>query len=193
MADQRRWLTGGMKRGQRLAERRAGQQILHRRMATRNVNRVKLAVTPLRGSRQADHRRRRRRRQFQFVEQRAMHAPRVHVIVEIHFVIRGFIERRRLPVRRGERDLVPGVQQTFYRLHQFIEIKASLKHFAVFQIQMVRIRQHYQHAGGMRTQGRKTKRCGEREMTYHFHHVLLLMCLDLQALPATGAHCSVSL
>ncbi|CCJ93188.1 hypothetical protein BN131_861 [Cronobacter malonaticus 681] len=70
---------------------------------------------------------------------------------------------------------MPGVQQAFYRLHQFIEVKPCREYLAVFQIQMIRIRQHHQNAGGVRIECRKAKRCGEREMTNNFHNMLLLL------------------
>ncbi|KAG1170563.1 hypothetical protein G6F35_017195 [Rhizopus arrhizus] len=60
VADQRGGLVALVEVGQQPAQRRALQQVLHRRVATGNVDRIETRVALLLDARQADHRRGRR-------------------------------------------------------------------------------------------------------------------------------------
>ncbi|EEF22088.1 conserved hypothetical protein [Ricinus communis] len=149
MADQRGRLALLVERRQQAAQRRAVQQILHRRVTARDIDGVVTVVAALLHAREAEDRRFVYRSQLQLVEQRQVLPHAGLVIAEIHLVDRMAIDGRRLAERGGESDRVAGVQQLFDWLHQFIDIKAGLKRAVVAQRQLRLVRQDDQHIGSV--------------------------------------------
>ena len=103
MADQRGGLVALVEVGQQAAQHRALQQVLHRRVATGNVDRIETRVTLLLHTRQADHRRGRRRGQRQFLQQILVQRQLRGIVAEVRRRHRGRIHRRRPPLRRGDK------------------------------------------------------------------------------------------
>lgn len=153
MADQRGGRVALVEVGQQPAQRRALQQVLHRCVATGNVDRIEARVALLLDARQADHRRGGRRGQRQLLQQLLVQRQLRGIVAEVRRRHRGRIHRRRPPLRRGEGHLVARVQQQLDRLHQLVEIEAGGQHPAVLQVQVVFVGQHHQHVGGMRAAG----------------------------------------
>ncbi|MNL55515.1 hypothetical protein D3C87_1789360 [compost metagenome] len=60
-----------------------------------------------------------------------------NVIVEIHFVVGRLVQRWRLARWRRKGHRVAGIEQQFYGLHQFVQVKAGCKDFLVLELKVV--------------------------------------------------------
>lgn len=66
-------------------------------------------------------------------------------------------------------DVVTGLGERLYRLHQLVEVEAGLENLAVLEVEVIGIGKNDQHVGGLCGKGTCSKDKGESKSADGFH------------------------